>query len=351
MAADLLPDSVRTLYAELLDLATQDRAERTARNLPAGTFVAKEIRGGRYWYLQISAGGTKSQRYLGRESPELLRWMETANAARGELAADAAVRERLVAMLVEGGAQREDSAPARALELLAELGIFLRGGVLIGTHAFQIYGNLLGVRFEQRHLRTADLDIAHDLSVAFALRDEPNLHAARAITESDLGFLPVPGLDPRVPSTSYKVRGRELRIDFLAPAASPQATAPVEIPGLGLSAQPLLFLDYLIENPIPAVVLRQSGILVQVPTPARFALHKLWVARQRPAAQHVRAAKDRQQAEALLDVLIDERPEDLRFAWGALAGRKSPRRQISAEVGRLPAPLRERLAAAGVGRD
>ncbi|HXU30236.1 MAG TPA: GSU2403 family nucleotidyltransferase fold protein [Thermoanaerobaculia bacterium] len=349
MAADLLPDSVRTLYAELLDLATQDRAERTARDLPAGTFVAKEIRGARYWYLQISTGGTKSQRYLGRETQDLLRWMETTNAARGELQADAALRERLVAMLVEGGAQREDAAPARALELLADLGIFLRGGVLIGTHAFQIYGNLLGVRFEQRHLRTADIDIAHDLAVAFALRDEPNLDTARAIGESGLGFLPVPGLDPRVPSTSYKVRGRELRIDFLAPAKSAQATAPVQIPGLGLSAQPLVFLDYLIEDPIPALVLRQSGILVQVPTPARYALHKLWVARQRPAAQQVRAAKDRQQAEALLDVLIDERPEDLRAAWGELAGRKSPRRQIAAEIARLSNLLPERLAAAGVG--
>lgn len=348
MAASLLPDSVRTLYAELLDLATQDRAERTARNLPAGTFVAKEIRGGRYWYLQISTGATKSQRYLGRETPELLRWMEATNAARGDLAADANLRERLVAMLVEGGAQREDAAPARALELLADLGIFLRGGVLIGTHAFQIYGNLLGVRFEQRHLRTADIDIAHDLAVAFALRDEPDLDAVRAIGESDLGFPPIPGLDPRVPSTSYKVRGRELRIDFLAPAKSAQANTPVQIPGLGLSAQPLLFLDYLIEDPIPAVVLRQSGILVQVPTPARFALHKLWVARQRPAAQQVRAAKDRQQAGALLDFLVDERPEDLRVAWGALAGRKSPKKQIVGEVARLAAPLRERLAAVGL---
>ncbi len=349
MPADLLPESVRTLYAELLDLATVDRAERTARNLPAGTFVAKEIRGGRYWYLQISTGGTKSQRYLGRETPELVRWMETTNAARGELLPDAALRERLVAMLVQGGAQREDAAPARALELLADLGIFLRGGVLIGTHAFQIYGNLLGVRFEQRHLRTADIDIAHDLAVAFALRDEPEIDTARAIGDSALGFLPVPGLDPRVPSTSYKVRGRELRIDFLTPAKSAQATAPVQIPGLGLSAQPLFFLDYLIEKAIPAVVLRQSGILVEVPTPARFALHKLWVARQRPAAQQVRAAKDRQQAEALLDILIDERPDDLRAAWDALKPRKSAQKQIVAEVARLAAPLRERLATAGLG--
>ncbi len=272
--------------------------------------------------------------------------MEATNAARGDLAADAALRERLVAMLVEGGAQREDAAPARALELLADLGIFLRGGVLIGTHAFQIYGNLLGVRFDQRHLGTADIDIAHDLAVAFDLRDEPALDTARATGGSGLGFLPVPGLDPRVPSTSYKVRGRELRIDFLAPAKSAQATAPVQIPGLGLAAQPLVFLDYLIDDPIPAVVLRQSGILVQVPNPARFALHKLWVARQRPAAQQVRAAKDRQQAEALLELLVDERPEDLREAWRALAGRKSPRKVIGGEIARLPGPLRERLAGA-----
>src|SRR5262245_11235034 len=117
------------------------------------------IREARYWYLQVGAGSACDQHYLGRESPELLRWMEDV-AARRQIAPDDAVRERLCSMLVHGGARREETPPARALELLADLGVFARGGVLIGTHAFQTYGNLLGVRFEQRYLRTADIDVA-----------------------------------------------------------------------------------------------------------------------------------------------------------------------------------------------
>ena len=31
-----------------------------------------------------------------------------------------------------------------------------------------------------------------------------------------MGFLPVPGLDPKSPTTSFKVRGQSLRVDLLA---------------------------------------------------------------------------------------------------------------------------------------
>ena len=350
MSAEPLPASVQTLYSELLDLAIQAEAGRIAEGLPAGTFVAKEIRGARYWYLQVAVGAQKAQRYLGRETPELLRWMEKVAATRESGLEDSALRERLVAMLIRGGAHREEAPSGRVLRLLADLGVFHRGGVLVGTHAFQAYGNLLGLRFEQRHQRTEDIHSAHDLAIAFGLLDEPRAEVERSLVSSGLGLLPVPGLDPRSPATSFKVRGRELRIDFLVPARSKREEAPVAIPGLGVSAQPLWFLDYLIEAPIPAVILHGAGILAQVPTPARFALHKLWVARDRPAAFQVRSLKDRRQARALLEVLVGDRPHDLREAWEALAERKSARKIITAEIGALPAELRDRLAAIGVAK-
>ncbi|HXU45144.1 MAG TPA: GSU2403 family nucleotidyltransferase fold protein, partial [Thermoanaerobaculia bacterium] len=173
MPAEPLPASVQTLYAELLDLAIQAEAGRIAEGLPAGTFVAKEIRGARYWYLQVALGTQKTQRYLGRETPELIRWMGGVTGAREVGQLDSALRERLVAMLIQGGARREEAPSGRVLRLLADLGVFHRGGVLVGTHAFQAYGNLLGLRFEQRHQRTEDIHSAHDLAIAFGLLDEP----------------------------------------------------------------------------------------------------------------------------------------------------------------------------------
>jgi hypothetical protein len=350
LPARRLPESVQTLYAELLDLSLRAEAERAARGLPPGTFVAKTIKGARYWYLQVSHGAGKHQRYLGRESPALLAWMKGAAEARNELADDEQVRSRLCAMLARGGAARASRPVLQVLGLLAEIGVFRRGGVLVGTHAFQTYGNVLGYRFEEQSLRTEDVDIGQDIEIALALRDEPPAEVEKGLLGSGLGFLPVPDLDPRLPATSFKVRGRELRVDFLAAARSPRQTAPVRIPGLGVAAQPLPFLDYLVGETIPAVAVGGSGVLVQVPTPARFALHKLWTARNRPAAEAGRAPKDRRQAQALLEVLLDDRPGDLHLAWEALDARRRPRRIIEAELARLGETLRDRLRAAGLAQ-
>jgi hypothetical protein len=75
------------------------------------------------------------------------------------------------------------------------------------------------------------------------------------------------------------------------------------------------FLEYLIENAQPAVLVAKAGILVNVPTPARFALHKLVISNRRAAAFQVKARKDIDQAEQLLLVLLRHRPGDLRQAW------------------------------------
>jgi hypothetical protein len=109
----------------------------------------------------------------------------------------------------------------------------------------------------------------------------------------------------------------------------------VTIPGLGLSAWPLPFLDYLIEEPVPAVILDSSPVLVRVPRPARFALHKLWTAAERPVSEQTKAAKDRTQAAALITVLAIERPADLREAFGSLAARPAARRRVLHELDRM----------------
>jgi hypothetical protein len=95
----------------------------------------------------------------------------------------------------------------------------------------------------------------------------------------------------------------------------------VFLPALNAAAQPLRFLDYLIEEAQPAAIVAGDGILVNVPHPARFAFHKLIVARERPVAQQAKAAKDLLQAGQLLQVLLEDRPGDLVLAWETLCGR------------------------------
>lgn len=62
------------------------------------------------------------------------------------------------------------------------------------------------------------------------------------------------------------------------------------------AAQSLQFLEYLLEAPERAVTVSGGPILVNVPAPARFVLHKLVVAALRPAALQAKALKDRAQA-------------------------------------------------------
>lgn len=321
MDFERLPETVQTLYAELLDQVIQAEAEAVARELPpAGSFVAKEVKGRTYWYLQRSVAGRREQRYLGPESAALRRWMEEVREARKELAPDEERRAELVDMLVAGGAAAPGRAVGRVLEALAEGGVFRVGGVLVGTHAVAILLNVLGVGPAGRHLRTEDIDIAQDPRLALALG--PSLDAAATLAAAEPRIFGVPGLDPRRPSTSFKVRGRDLRVDFLTPLRGRPSEEPVQLPRLGVAVQPLPFLGYLLEDTVQAVALHGRGARVEVPSPARLAFHKLWVASQRPAALQARARKDRRQAELLLEVLAEDRPRDLRRAWRAIPARR-----------------------------
>ena len=136
-----------------------------------------------------------------------------------------------------------------------------------------------------------------------------------------MGFLPVPALDPKHPSTSFKVRGKALRVDFLTTVKRMGVTGPVYLPRLRTAALPLKYIDYLIEEPIRAGIVNGGGILVQVPSPARFGLHKLIVSRERSAASHAKVEKDLLQAAQILSVVAEERAGDLGLAWDALQDR------------------------------
>lgn len=337
MDIDRLPASVATLYAELLDQALV--LERTAGGdgqLPGGP-VAKQVRGRNYLYWQVRMGADVVQRYLGPDSEPLREALRRVAESRRDAAEQRVSLDRLAGMLTQGGALREEARVFAVLALLADLGTFRRGGVLVGTQAFRCYGNLLAVRLPAVSLRTQDVDVAHALDVAIAAAAEPAVVVETAL--ATLGLLAVPGLDPRHPSTSFHVRGRELRVDFVTPARRGGGEQPVAIPGLGVSAWPLPGLDYLIEDPIPAVVLGRGTVLVRVPRPGRFALHKLWTAASRSVSEQSKAGKDRAQAAALIRVLAADRPDDLVEAHAALTSRLTLRRRVTAELDRLPPDL------------
>ncbi len=62
------------------------------------------------------------------------------------------------------------------------------------------------------------------------------------------------------------------------------------------------YLDFLIYQPVEAVALHGGGVMVNVPEPSRFAVHKLIVSRVRPDTP--KRAKDLWQASCLLAVQL-----------------------------------------------
>ena len=86
-------------------------------------------------------------------------------------------------------------------------------------------------------MRTQDIDLAAGQALEVAVPQiEADLPAA--LESLNMGFLPVPGLDPKRPQTSFKVRGHSLRVDLLTPATGSRNGKPVYISRLKAAAQP-----------------------------------------------------------------------------------------------------------------
>lgn len=111
----------------------------------------------------------------------------------------------------------------------------------------------------------------------------------------NMGFLPVPPLNPGHPSTSLKVRGNPLRVDILIPSKNHVTHKPVVIPRFRTAAQPVKFLDFLIEKPVQGAVFNNWAVLVNIPSPARFALHRLLVARERDVSMNKKTEKHKEE--------------------------------------------------------
>jgi hypothetical protein len=168
--------------------------------------------------------------------------------------------------------------------------------------------------------RTEDVDIgvARVLEVAVPTVDAD---VPRAIDSLEMGFLPVPGFSPKDASTSFKVRGRGLRVDLVTPADRQGDGAPVYVGRFNAAAAPVRYLELVLDETQPAAIVNGGGVLVTVPHPARLAILKLLVAQDRKAAFHTKADKDVSQAVQLIEALEELRPGDVRRAWRSARAR------------------------------
>ena len=317
-------------YHDLVALL-MDEAVSEIRGTPA-----MRKRGGRqYWYDRYRVGAEIKERYLGEDTDALRLRLNDHKRLEEQRDARRKERTRLVRLLRSERFTGMDGATGSLIAALARAGTFRLGGVLVGTNAFRVYEGELGLRLTlDQAAMTNDIDIASFEKLSLALGEEvlPSINTVLA----DFEFDPVPSLH-----TGQIWRWRQSKsqtlVEFLTPSFDEKEDLR-ELAALGVSAQSLHYLNYLIAEPIQAAAIYRDGILVQVPRPERFAIHKLIVADRRVGGpESLKARKDRLQAELMIAILAEDRPSELREAYeDAMERGPRWRERLARSLGKSP---------------
>lgn len=298
-----------------------------------GSVSVREVSGRPFFYRQYyDARDKKKAAYLGPVGDA------DADARAEATRAQIAVQNELLGtarLLSRAGYVRVDARTDAVLAALSNSGLFRAGGVLVGSHAYGALLNDLGARAPA--YGTEDVDVARARALTL-----PSPRAfGDMLADAELDLHPVPQLDRKRPSTSYKPPGADrLRVDLLVPTAGEDVKV-LEARDLGAHATGLPFLRYLLEEPLEGVVLGRSAVVgVRVPRPERLAWHKMLVSELRDATSD-KKAKDLEQAAVLVAILAEREPDALREAMRHLPASARKRTRAAAEK------VRTRLSASG----
>jgi hypothetical protein len=212
---------------------------------------------------------------------------------------------------------------------MAEHGFFRAGGVLVGTHAFIAMANMLGVRWASGW-RTNDVDVAHaGKNVSLALADNARADMHDAITSLEMGLLPQQSLATG-PGATYITARKDIRVDLLtAPGRKDEAYL---YEPLNVRLQPLKFMEFSLEQVTQtALISGEQAVVVNLPSPMRYAMHKLVIMGEREEAFRAKIGKDAGQVAALVEYGLARSPAALTAAAEDLMGRGPGWRSRAAE--------------------
>lgn len=305
------PAPLQAAFSELKRLAGEQRVLLVGS---PGAVVERQVKGRRFLYRDFYApGGKKAADYLGPSDEP--RSVEIAARTREaiELTNDLLAQSRLLA---QQGYARVDGRTDAILAALANNGLFRAGAVLIGSHAYGALVNELGVAAST--MRTEDIDVARDRALRL---DDAAKTFPQMLDDSKVPLFAVPQLDWKAPSTSYSTKGKDplgkLRVDLLVPTNG-NTVKTVEVRELGAHATALPWLRYLLQGPLPSVVVGRAAVVpVNVPRPELFACHKMLVSELRRETSEKRT-KDIEQATVIAAALSRQAPESLEEAFRAL---------------------------------
>ena len=354
--------AAQTAYAQLHEALQSREIARGVADAP-GSFNQKTVAGKTYWYYQYrDLDGKLRQAYLGPHSERLATLIAAReHAERGNDPQIKALTQSASTL----GFQTVAAPHLTIIKRLADAGFFRAGGVLVGTHAFLSAGNMLGVRWGDasrteapRQARNAGVrtalgvragvaelantrsigcaqrlatnaddgtpirhfgpdatpDFAHaGRHLQVALASEARLELGDVIDSLGMGFVPAASLSGVRDGRWMHPKEPGFVLDFLTPMGRGEQEL-VHVKAFNAEFQALRFMEFSLQDiESSAVFTRTQGCLVNVPNPARMAVHKLIVAGLRRTAERTKANKDLQQAAMLYRWYQDHDPA----AWDA----------------------------------
>jgi len=305
-----LSSTAQAAYAQLAETAFSTQQIRTVADL-SGSFASKTVKGSKYWYYQYSEPSRKlRQIFVGPDN-------DTVRALLTEKNSDHNISQsigQLAGSAVALGCAEALPKHLRVIRRLSEYGFFKAGGVLIGTHAFLVYGNMLGLTWGDTS-KTQDIDFAHaGKSLSLALPSNMEVKAHDAIESLKMGFLPITSLSGKEAGSYLIPSDPSFKLDFLT-TLHRGGDAPYKHPQLSVTLQPVKFMEYSLEDVQQSVIFnRNDAVIVNVPHPARYALHKLIVYGERKGAFVTKSNKDLLQAASLIAYFKENRTWEIKSA-------------------------------------
>lgn len=163
--------------------------------------------------------------------------------------------------------KKTNSLYLEILSRLNKVGI-LQHVILIGSWSIYFYKYYFKSKDYSTYIRTKDIDFLVPIPPKFA--KETNIFEL----VKDLGFL-----EKYRGSKGYIILEHpDLSIEFLVPERGHGINKPYLMPQLSINAQPLRFLDFLVEN---TILIKVEGLNLKVPHPAAYALHKFIIFKRR----------------------------------------------------------------------
>ena len=260
MRVDPLSLAAQTAYAQVLEAALAAEHLRSVADLPARS-APRRSRDTNMVLPVHRAGGRSPAVFVGPDNDPVQALMPRQPSRR------LPNRSHLSSVCRRARLRRSPAAPFPRAEAPADYGFFKAGGVLIGTHAFIAYGNMLGIRWGMADAaRTQDIDFAHaGKSISLALAPHCQVQTHEAIQSLEMGFLPITGLAGKTGGAYLIPREKEFRLDFLTTIGRSGDT-PYEHPDLHVTLQPLRFMEYSLENVSKQACSGPDAVIVNVPT-------------------------------------------------------------------------------------